>query len=123
MRVEIGLTAVLLTMLAHPAAAQDTLTVNPALASQGERLFTAKGCMACHTVGRGELVGPDLKGVTERRPLDWLRRFITQPSAMLRSDSLAKQLLAQYKNVPMPDLPLRDTEVDALIHYLKRESR
>jgi cytochrome c2 len=33
-------------------------------------------CTACHTYGKGIKVGPDLKGVTERRKRDWLLKFI-----------------------------------------------
>jgi cytochrome c2 len=32
----------------------------------GERLFTEKGCVACHTVGEGRLVGPDLQNLNVR---------------------------------------------------------
>lgn len=68
-------------------------------------------------------MGPDLAGVTGKRDLDWLRRWIKNPTAMLATDSLAKALLAQYKNVPMPTLRLEDDEVEPLLHYIARESR
>src|SRR4029450_2119355 len=29
-------------------------------------------CSACHTFGKGSLIGPDLKGVTNRRTRAWL---------------------------------------------------
>jgi cytochrome c2 len=32
---------------------------------QGDTLFT-KTCMACHTINKGILIGPDLAGVTEK---------------------------------------------------------
>ncbi|MEM4658894.1 MAG: c-type cytochrome, partial [Candidatus Methanosuratincola sp.] len=34
--------------------------VNKELAEKGEKLFAEKGCAACHTIGKGKLVGPDL---------------------------------------------------------------
>ncbi len=68
-------------------------------------------------------MGPDLEGVTARRDPDWLRRWLKNPTAMLASDSLAKALLAQSNNVPMPTLRLTDDEVQALLHYLARESQ
>lgn len=40
----------------------------------GQALYEQRGCPACHTLGAGSLVGPDLRGVTERRDRDWLVR-------------------------------------------------
>lgn len=108
-------------LFAAPAHAQTKLEkADPALAKHGEHLFAAKGCVACHTIGKGTLVGPDLKGVTDRRTLAWLTAYIKQPSSMLNSDSTAKALLKDANGVPMPDLGLKDDEVEALIHYLKQ---
>ncbi|MBE7436607.1 MAG: cytochrome c [Anaerolineales bacterium] len=90
----------------------------PPLQTDGEALFTAKGCNACHTIGGGDLVGPDLAGVTERRTEEWLTQWLTAPDQMLTSDPDAQAMLAQYNNVPMPNLGLKPDEVAALIAYL-----
>ncbi len=59
----------------------------------GEQTFKAK-CAACHTIGGGKLVGPDLKGVTTQRDAAWLKQFIAEPDKVLASgDPLATQLL------------------------------
>jgi len=42
---------------------------------------------------------------------------------MFETDSLAKALLAQYNNTRMPNLRLKDDEVEALLHYIAQESR
>lgn len=84
----------------------------------GAQTFEAK-CAACHTIGGGRLVGPDLKGVTEQRDPAWLKQFIAEPDKMLASgDALAAQLLAESNNVPMPNLGLSAAEVDNLLAYL-----
>ena len=44
-----------------------------------------KRCTACHTYGKGIKVGPDLKGVTERRKRDWLVKFIHASSVVIKS--------------------------------------
>ncbi|MDR5694798.1 MAG: cytochrome c [Armatimonadota bacterium] len=88
-------------------------------AEEGKALFQEKGCAACHTIGRGPLVGPDLQGVIERRERAWLTRWIKEPDKMLREgDPIATQLLREYKNVPMPNLRLTDQQVEAIINYL-----
>ena len=41
---------------------------------------------------------------------------------MLTSDSLAMAMLAEYKNVKMPNMKLTDADIDALIHYIADET-
>ncbi|MBX7233324.1 MAG: cytochrome c [Caldilineales bacterium] len=85
---------------------------------EGEAIFTQK-CTACHTIGGGKLVGPDLKDVTQRRDPAWLSQWILQPDKILAAgDPIATQLLAENNNVPMPNLGLTEAEVAALIAYL-----
>jgi protein SCO1/2 len=87
--------------------------------SEGQTIFQEK-CAACHTVGQGKLVGPDLQGVTTRRERDWLVRWIKAPDKMLTDgDPIATQLLQEFNNVPMPNLGLTDQQVEALIAYLQ----
>jgi nitrite reductase (NO-forming) len=84
----------------------------------GEEIFTAK-CTACHSIGEGIRVGPDLQGVTQQRDPDWLARWITEPDMMLaEGDPIATELLAEHNNVPMPNLQLTSEEVDNVIAYL-----
>jgi cytochrome c551/c552 len=101
----------------------DTLTVNPALAERGKTLFTSRGCLGCHTIGRGKTVGPDLKGVTTRRSLAWIRRMIRTPDVMLKDDSTAQALLKEHGGVPMPKLSVTEEEAEALIQYIASQSR
>lgn len=84
----------------------------------GETIFTQK-CTACHTVGGGNLVGPDLKDVTQRRDAAWLSQWILEPDKMLAAgDPIATPLLAEFNNIPMPNLALTEAEVSAIIAYL-----
>jgi mono/diheme cytochrome c family protein len=88
-------------------------------AEEGQTLFQQQ-CTACHTIGGGKLVGPDLLGVTQRRDREWLRQWILVPDKMLaEGDPIATQLLQEYNNVPMPDLGLTDQQGEAIIAYLK----
>jgi len=88
-------------------------------AAEGQELFNAK-CAACHTIGNGQLVGPDLQAVTQRRDLNWIKNFILAPDQMIASgDPTARQLLAENNNVPMPNLGLNEAEVESLVAYLE----
>jgi mono/diheme cytochrome c family protein len=88
-------------------------------AAEGQVIFSQK-CAACHTIGAGKLIGPDLQGVTQRRDLDWLQRMISGPSQLIADqDPILKGLLADYNNFQMPDLGLTQTEVQAVIAYLE----
>lgn len=83
---------------------------------EGAKLFQ-QHCVACHTLGGGRLVGPDLKGVTARRSREWIVRFVTDPAPMLERDPDAIALLKQY-GIPMPKLGLAEPQVSALVVYL-----
>jgi len=85
----------------------------------GRYVFSTK-CAACHTIGQGASVGPDLAGITATRDRQWLVRYIGGPDDMLRSgDPIARRLLAQYGDVRMPNLELTEREVAAVIEYLE----
>lgn len=83
----------------------------------GEALFQQR-CAQCHTIGKGRLLGPDLKGITDHRSTDWLHRFISHPQQVAQSgDAAAKSLLAEYK-IPMPDQDLSSGQINAILHYI-----
>ncbi len=90
------------------------------LASQGKKIYIAKACNACHNItGKKLVMGGDLKNITKIRDLEWLFNFIKNPKTMLKTDGLAKQLLVEFNNIPMPQQGLTDEEVIAIIEYLK----
>ena len=84
------------------------------ISDASKELFITK-CSSCHSLGEGDRVGPDLKGVTGKRSADWLSTMIKTPSALLDTDPEARKLLASYNNVRMPDLGLADGQVADLI--------
>ncbi len=85
---------------------------------EGQQLFQQM-CQACHTIGGGKLVGPDLKDVTQRRDSAWLQAFISTPDKLIaQGDPIATQLLKENNNVAMPNLGLSEAQVAALLVYL-----
>lgn len=103
----------------------EVVSVNPdfqvdsELGEAGRELFVLKSCKGCHTVGLGRSSGPDLFGVLERRPVDWVKKFIANPSEMIDTDPLAQGLYQQWNKTRMPNLHLTASEIDALVHYLQ----
>jgi len=95
-----------------------TYAVSEHAADKGGYLFETR-CAACHTVGQGDSVGPDLQGVTQRRDRTWLAHFIAAPNEMIaQKDPTATALYARYKQVKMPNLRLSDVDVNAVLGYL-----
>jgi cytochrome c551/c552 len=87
-------------------------------AETGEEIFQGN-CAGCHTIGKGNLVGPDLSGVTLRREESWLIRQIKDPDGLVEEkDPTALELLKEF-NMPMVALGLSDNEITEIILYLK----
>lgn len=95
--------------------------VDEALAERGEDLFAQKGCVGCHTIGKGRLTGPDFTQVESWRDFDWFYHMVTSPDSMTRDDPQAKRLLQEYMT-PMPDLNVQPDEVRALYEYIRHEA-
>jgi nitrite reductase (NO-forming) len=98
----------------HNLAATATPTSPEAV--QGKLDFESK-CFACHSMGRGRKLGPDLAGVTRRRSDDWLTRWLRAPEKMLETDPEARAMLAEYNNIPMPNQSLGEAEIRGYIAY------
>jgi protein SCO1/2 len=88
----------------------------------GEYLFASR-CSACHSLGQGDKMGPDLLGVTTRRERTWLLRYIQVPDQVLASgDPIAKTLYEKYQNARMPNVSLGGADVAAIVSYLEAQS-
>ena len=96
----------------------------PRLAFDRGQYAFANHCAACHTIGRGDHIGPDLHGVTASRDRAWLARFIVEPDKVRAGgDPIALSLRERYKQVRMPNLNLNDQDAAAIIGYLEERSR
>ena len=93
--------------------------VGPVMAAEsGQEIFQGQ-CVACHTIGSGRLVGPDLAGVTERRTQTWLTRFIQSSQSLVKSgDADAVAIVEEYSGMIMPDFPLTEAQITQVLGYI-----
>ena len=91
-------------------------------AQNGEEIFN-KNCKACHTIGGGRLVGPDLKGISEKRPAEWLIKFTKDSKSLIESgDKTANEIFNEYNKMPMPVQNLTDAEIKTILAYISKFS-
>lgn len=112
------------TFLGWPvdAAHAGTSQARPLQISHGEFLFR-NACAACHSIGGGDGIGPDLLQVHRRRPRAWLEQFVQAPDRMLAAgDPVAVALLRQYRGVQMPNLALPPEDVSDILDHVQARS-
>lgn len=99
--------------------------------------FFKGNCSSCHTIGEGDKIGPDLAGLSKRRKLGWIVKFVQYPSGMIegdaeepgyeKADPVAKKLFDLYKPMTMTEFTDLDEEkVKAILKYidsLKKEPK
>ena len=96
---------------------QDGWTQEP-----GEQIFQTT-CFACHTIGGGRLVGPDLAGVHDKRSQEWLERFVASSQSMVKDgDAEAVALFEEFNRVPMPDSFISEEQIRQVLSYIKSQS-
>ena len=99
----------------HNMPATEAAPTDPDAAA-GKLAFESK-CLACHSVGQGRKLGPDVIGVTHRRSDKWIRKWLKSPEKMLETDADAKALLKEFNNIPMPNQSLSDVEIAQYLKY------
>ena len=98
-----------------------TAVGNP-LPEAGKTIFTGR-CAACHSVNK-QLTGPALAGLSDRRTIDWIVKFVQSSQTMVKSgDKDAVALFAQFNRIPMPDhADLTADDIKNIVEYIKSET-
>ena len=93
-----------------------------AVAQEDEMLYKTH-CAACHTIGKGRLVGPDLSGISSKYSEKWLIGFIKSSKSMIESgDPDAVAIANEYFNIVMPDFKGSDADVKSILQYINNSS-
>ncbi len=96
------------------------LFISQAIIAQNQPPSEFAACAACHTIGKGKLIGPDLKGVNDRHDEAWLLSFIKSSQKMIiNGDPVAVKLFEEYNKIPMPDNNLTDDQIRGILNYIK----
>jgi mono/diheme cytochrome c family protein len=102
------------------------LVTNPpkAHAQQNAETFYQQNCSACHTIGGGKLLGPDLKGVAKARDHEWLEKWLENPQAMIdNGDPIAVKLKEEYNGIVMPAVPgMTPQMAESLLNFIAEKS-
>jgi len=88
-------------------------------AAEGETLFK-NNCAACHNTSDEVLVGPGLKGISERRPIDWIIKWVHNPQAVIGSgDKYANDLYTKFNKAAMTPYPnFSDDQIKGIVAYI-----
>lgn len=77
-------------------------------------------CGVCHSLGKGDWLGPDLQGVAARRQRGWLMHYLAEPEKMRASGDPIALGLAQRYQVLMPKLNLTTEQILDLVDYFEK---
>ncbi len=98
---------------------QNNPTVNTPEKALGEQIFK-NNCATCHATTDEIVVGPGLKGVLERKPINWIVKWVNNPQKVIKSgDKYAVDLFEKFNHAEMTPYPnLKRDEIIAVISYI-----
>ena len=90
----------------------------PVMNLKGEKLFKAN-CTSCHKIDKN-LVGPKLKGMSQKYEREWLYQWIKNSQELIKSgDERANAIYEEYGRSVMTAFPsLSDEDIDDIIEYV-----
>jgi mono/diheme cytochrome c family protein len=91
--------------------------LNPEMAAEGEAIYKQM-CSACHKPTE-KFIGPAPKGIMERRSPEWIMNMILNPEEMVKSDPIAKKLLADFNFAPMANQHLTEEQARKVLEYFR----
>lgn len=104
------LLVLILTIFSYQLSAADV--------AKGEQIFK-QNCTACHMITDARLVGPGLKGVTDKYEKEWLVKWIRNSQELIASgDERAIKIYEEYNKTAMSSFYFSDDEFSDLFAYL-----
>lgn len=104
-----------------PVTTEQPATTTVGNAEAGKAIVTDMSkCGMCHKLTDEKLIGPGLKGITDKRSEDWIKNMVKDPTKWVETDPEAKKLFEEYGKVPMTPLSLTDEQINDVVAYLKQ---
>ncbi len=91
--------------------------IDMAMVEEGKQIYQTM-CTLCHKPDQKH-IGPALKGVLSRRSPEWIMNMILNPEVMVKEDPMAKQLLADFNNLPMANQNLTEEQARKVLEYFR----
>ncbi|SFQ20706.1 Cytochrome c, mono-and diheme variants [Pseudarcicella hirudinis] len=97
--------------------------VNAQDPAEGEQIFK-NNCAACHNTNAETLVGPGLQGVSQRRPIDWIVKWVHNPQAVIASgDKYANDLYNKFNKAQMTPYPgYSEAQIKSVVAYIDAQA-
>ncbi len=98
-------------------------SVNAQDIAEGEQIFK-NNCSTCHAVTDEVVVGPGLKGILQRRPIDWIIKWVNNPQAVIASgDKYAVDLYNKMNKAQMTAYPgYSAAQITSVIAYVDAQA-
>jgi mono/diheme cytochrome c family protein len=111
--------AALLLATCNPRSGSENSSIasDPETILMGQNIFM-QNCSACHNF-RQDGIGPQLGGMTQEMPAEWIKNFIRDSRSVIASgDKRAKKSFEKFKAAMPPFPSFTDQELDALVAFL-----
>ena len=95
--------------------------INKKMVDDGKKIFISK-CIVCHEMDQKK-VGPPLRNVTKVRTPEFIMNLLVNSVQMQKENSIIKDLLKKYNNVPMPDPAITQAQARTILEYLRSVSK
>ena len=98
-------------------------SVNAQDLAEGEQIYK-NNCSTCHAVTDEVIVGPGLKGILQRRTIDWIVPWVKNPQAVIASgDKYAVDLYNKYNKAQMTAYPnYSAAQITSVIAYIDAQA-
>lgn len=85
----------------------------------GKELFQ-RNCAVCHSTSDKTITGPGLAGVTQKRSMPWLVRWVRNSNELINSgDADAIRIYEKYKRKPQPIyMNFSDDDIRSIFAYI-----
>jgi cytochrome c2 len=89
---------------------------------KGKELFE-NNCKSCHATSDEIVIGPGLKGISQRRDLAWITKWVQNSGNVIKSgDKYANEIFIKYNKIQMTAFDkLSGEDVKSIVSYIENQ--